>query len=226
MGQGGFGRFVAVGVLFTVALVWASCGTSNDQGISFRALAWVVPDEGGEVDLEDPTFDQGTIFALGCSDFTPIQFKLVVLENVMAQGINVQRVDLQYRIPGGALNLPPTAWPGGIRLGPASGSEGTGVNLGAAKGFLRADPLTPQQADFLNQNRNKLPDLPFRLIVIATGIGVADNGDVFETNEITYPVDLVDDEAFCGPDVNPPTEPGQDPPVVNPTPTAVPIDEP
>jgi hypothetical protein len=228
MGQGGFGRFVAVGILLIVALVWVSCGTSNDQGISFRAIGWIVPDEGGEIDLENPTIDEGATgpfaFALGCD--SGVFAKFIVLENQMAQGINLQRVDLGYRVPGGALNVPATSYSVGARLGPASGQEGGNDFFSAPRIAVRADPISHQQGEFLNQNRNKLPDLPFRLIVVARGVGIADTGDVFETNEITYPVDVVDDEAFCDDAVNPPTTPGQDPPVVEPTPTEVPIDEP
>jgi hypothetical protein len=225
MGQGGFGRFVAVGLLLTAALVWGSCGTSNDQGVSFRALAWIVPDETGEVDLEDPSFDQGTTIDLGCTQ--GVTGKLVVLENVLLQGINVQRIDLGYRIPGGALNLPATAFPVSVRLGPSSGSESDVPLLGAPRAAVRADPLSPQQMEFLSQNQNKLPQRPFRIIVLATGIGVADSGDVFETNELTYPIDVVDDEAFCGPGVVPSTTPGGGgTPVPSPTGTPIPITTP
>ena len=225
MGQGGFGRVVAVVLFLAAGLVWVNCGTSNDQGISFRALAWIVPDEDGEVDLEDPTFDHGATgpfaFALGCDQ--GVFLKLVVLENVMVQGINVQRIDLGYRIPGGSLNLPATSYPVSTRLQPSSGQEGDeNPPISATRAAVRADPLSHQQAEFLNQNRNKLPQLPFRIIVLARGVGIADNGDEFKTNELTYPIDVVDDEAFCDDSVNPPTQPGQDPPGASPTPAPTP----
>ena len=229
MGQGGFGRIAAASLLLAAAVAWVNCGTSNDQGISFRALAFIVPDEQGEIDLEDPTFDQGATgpfaFALGCE--AGVTLKFLVLENLMFQGINLQRIDLGYRIPGGALNLPATSYPVAARLGPSSGQEGNNPPISAPRLAARADPLSPQQAEFLNQNRNKLPQLPFRMIVLARGIGVADSGDVFETNEVTYPIDVVDDEAFCGPGVVPSTTPGAGAtPVPSPTSTPIPISTP
>jgi hypothetical protein len=229
MGQGGFGRIAAVGLLLAAALGGASCGTSNDQGISFRALAFVVPDENGEIDLENPLVDQGRVVGLACN-FPADNF--AVLENLLIQGIQVQRLDLGYRIPGGSLNLPATGSPVSLRLGPSSGQDGGTPVLGAPRGFARAALLTPQQIEFLNQNRNRLPELPFRMIVTARAVGVADSGDVFITNEITYPIDVIDDE-ICGQPGEQPVpgpDPGSDPeatvppfqtPAPNPQPTPI-----
>lgn len=222
MGQGGFGRFVAVGVLLAAILGGVSCGTSNDQGISFRSIGFFQPDDSGEIDEEDPQGDLGQAQALGCTAGFISSF--IGLENNMVQGINVQRVDLGYRIPGGSLNLERASEPFSQRLGPSSGQE-----TSEPRAFGEIFLLSPQQLEFLNQNRNRLPEPPFRLIVTAEAVGTADSGDTFRTNEVTYPIDLLDDDDCLlpgeqpTPDLDPPSDPE---PTVAPFQTPTPLTQP
>jgi hypothetical protein len=236
MGQGGFGGFAAVGLLLTAALGGASCGTSNDQGISFRALGFFVDPEQGSVvtpvdgdddtpggvviiDTESAAPDPGAVTPLAFECTALIRTALGV-ENTLIQGIRVERIELGYRIPGASINLPSVGFPVGHRLGPSSGQEA----FNDPRGFYYVVVISPPQLEFLNQNRNRLPELPFTMTVLATAVGVADSGDVFRTQETPYQITFLDD-IDCFPQPGEQPIPGGDP-GSNPQPTVAPFQTP
>lgn len=182
MGKGrSFGKFAAV-VAVTLALSWAAaCGTSNDQGISFRIIGFAS-------DATGSTGQVGQSVPLACTD---VVFTAVGVENNLIQGIRVDRVDMSYVIPAGQLQVPNDTVGIGVRLGPSSGQEPNNP----PSAFVEFPIVGGQIVEFLNDNRNRLPELPFRMIAIVRAVGVTDGGDIFRTNEARYTIDWLDDEA-------------------------------
>lgn len=188
MGKGRyFGRLVAVAAV-VAAVGLGGCGTSNDQGISFRAIGW----------FEDGTAsagDTGDAIDINTDDTVPsdddgdgeLDGGFLGLENNMLQGINVERVDLSYVVSGSSLNIPSDAFPLSVRLGPASGQEQS-----SPRGFFQIIIVSPQTIEFLDQNRSRLPEFPFTLVARASAIGVTDSGDPFRTNTISFTVIVQD----------------------------------
>src|SRR6266481_7355814 len=99
MGKGRIFGSVAAFALMLTAAVWYGCGSSNDQGISFRALGFFTSgamdtgDAGGCASLQDTTVFPKPGDERG----------FLGLENNLVQGINVNRVDLSYHINGATL---------------------------------------------------------------------------------------------------------------------------
>jgi hypothetical protein len=200
MGKGRFfGSIAGFAVVVLLASYWGGCGTSNDQGISFRALGFF-SDTTGE------TGESGRSTPLACTDRVEAA---IGLENVMIQGIQVERVQMTYRIAGSSLQMQPSQEAISGRLGPSSGQEPSNP----PRGFFDVLVLSDAQIDFLDQNRSQLPEFPFRLIATAQGVGTTDSGDVFFTNKVSYTVDFLDDDACGGTDGTPTGE-------ETPTPTA------
>lgn len=181
MGKGRFfGSSVALVALVLAASWWGGCGTSNDQGISFRAIGFFQDGQGTKGDT-------GQFVPLAC---TPPVLSFIGLQNNMVQGIETQRVDLSYRVTGGSLSIPNNSEALALRLGPSSSQEPDN----APKAFAQITMVNGQLLDFLNRNRNRLPDLPFTMIVNATAVGVTDSGDEIVTNRIGWPVDFQTDD--------------------------------
>ncbi|MGH7855861.1 MAG: hypothetical protein ACREQY_00915 [Candidatus Binatia bacterium] len=183
MGKGRFfGRLAAAAAVFILTVGGSGgCGNANDQGISFRALGFFADSEGD-------VGDAGQSSPLGCSD--PLT-SAIGLENNMAQGINVERVDLQFRVSGSNLAIPNHSEAVSTRLGPASGQEAS-----EPRSFIEIFVAPANIIQFLNDNRNQLPELPFEMVVLATGVGTSDAGDNFRTNRIGYQISWLGDE-FC-----------------------------
>jgi hypothetical protein len=51
--------------------------------------------------------------------------------------------------------------------------------------------VPPDVIAFLNQNQNLLPPFPFSMNVVMTITAVSDSGDSFDTNEVTYGVQVI-----------------------------------
>ena len=205
MGKGRyFGSVAAAGVLVVAAAWWSGCGKSNDQGISFRAVGFFADPEGTVGDagrcasLEEP-FLPADADNDGQRDGGFLQ-----LQNNLVQGLQVERVDITYRISGGSLALPTDSFPVSRRLGPSSGQEPNNPPTGTTQILL----VSPQVMELLRNSPNQLPPTPFTLIVNARAVGISDAGDTFETNRVAYTVLLGDDENGCA--------------IPTPVPTAVP----
>src|SRR5204863_9172755 len=99
------------------------------------------------------------------------------LENNMNQGINLDHVDLSYHVNGSSLAIPNDVFALSARLGPASGQEAN-----SPKVFQQIAIVAPNIMSFINDNRSRLPQPPFSMVVLVTAVGTADSGDTFRTN--------------------------------------------
>lgn len=186
MGKGRFfGSIAALAALVLVASWWGGCGRSNNQGISFRALGFFADGTG-------TTGDTGRNVSLSLDREVPNDVDgdgkadggFLGLENNMLQGIQVQRVDLSYRVTGASISIPNDSYGLSERLGPSSNQE---TNNPAIK-FSQIVIVSPAIFQFINDNRNQFPQPPFSMIATAVGVGVTDSGDPFFTNRVNYEV--------------------------------------
>jgi hypothetical protein len=187
MGKGRIFGSIAVLAFIIAAASWSACGSSNDQGVSFRSLGYFTDSTGTAAqpstcasltnDQQVPTLS---------ADGTP-NGGFLGLQNSMLQGINLDFVDLSYRVNGSSLSIPPDVFALGGRLGPANGSESS-----PPTNFFPVVIVSPAIMQFLNQNRNRLPQPPFSMVVFTTATGTADNGDVFTTQTVNFQVNFVD----------------------------------
>jgi hypothetical protein len=192
MGKGRIFGSIAILASIVAAVAWSGCGSSNDQGISFRSLGYfadstgTVSETGTCASLTNDT-QVPTISADGTQNGG-----FLGLQNSMFQGINLNFVNLSYQVSGSSLSIPRDVFALGGRLGPANGSESNGPT-----GFFQIVIVSPAIMEFLNQNRNRLPQPPFSMVVFTTATGTADNGDVFTTQTVNFQVNFVDNT--CAP---------------------------
>ena len=183
MGKGRIFGSIALLLCIVAAASWSGCGNSNDQGISFRALGFFFDDTGA-------VGQAGTCASLSDTQVIPASADeggFIGLENNMNQGINLDHVDLSYHVNGSNLAINNDVFAVSSRLGPASGQESS-----APKIFQQIVIVSPNIMSFLNDNRSRLPQPPFSMVVTATAVGVADSGDRFRTNRVTFQVLFTD----------------------------------
>lgn len=190
----------------------AGCGSgggsgSNDQGVALRfsgvfqeTREQVAPAADQLPTAEEAFGDTGGTVILGVTTTVPgdinadgdLDGGFLGLENNMDQSVNVQRVDVEIFIPGALLNNPVVTdvVPLAISM-PAAAVDDDGVRVPsktfAQSIFVRSDVLA-----FLNQNQTLLPDPPFDMTVVMTITAISDSGDTFETNEISFPVRVLE----------------------------------
>src|SRR5881397_3932368 len=123
MGKGRIFGSIAVLACIVAAASWIACGTSNDQGVSFRSLGYFTDSTG-------TTGQSGTCASLTNDTQVPTvnadgtsNGGFLGLQNSMFQGINLDFVNLSYRVNGSSLSIPPDVFALGGRLGPANNSE-------------------------------------------------------------------------------------------------------
>jgi hypothetical protein len=184
MGTGRIFGSIAIFVSIVALATWGGCGgSSNNQGVSFRSLGFFTDSTG-------TTGESGTCASLRDSTVIPppsttgtgLDGGFLGLQNSMiSQGINVDHVNLSYFINGSSLAIPNDVFALSVRLGPAGGAEASTV-------FSQIVIVSPQIFKFLNDNSNRLPDLPFTMVATATAVGTADSGDVFTTNRSSFQV--------------------------------------
>jgi len=179
MGKGRI--FGSIGVLALIAVVasWAGCGSSNDQGVSFRALGFFVPSTGGG--STSPQGDTGRCVSL--RDETIVTSALGLQNGMVGQGISLGYVNLSYHVSGSSL-----AFPGDVAalagyLGPANGQT-----TNPSTGYFEIPVVSPAIFKFVNDNTSRLPPLPFSMVATASAIGTADSGDNFQTNSVNYEI--------------------------------------
>lgn len=184
MGKGRIFGSVAAFALVLVAATWNGCGSTNDQGISFRALGFFADGDGDVGDTgrcaslrDDTTIPQPTEEGF--------QGMFLGIENVLVQGINVNRVDLSYRINGANLTVPNDVYALSTRLGPSSGQEPNPPRV-----FSQITLVSAPIMQFLNDNSSRLPDLPFTMTAFAEVVGTTDAGDEFRTNRVSYQIEF------------------------------------
>ncbi len=186
MGTGRIFGSIAIFASIVALATWSGCGGggSNDQGVSFRALGFFQDGTGSAGDtgrcasLRDTTNIPNDLDGDGTLDGA-----FLGLQNSMLQGVNVDHVNLSYRINGSNLAIPNDVFPLAIRLGPVNNAE---PNPPTA--FSQIFVVGPAIMKFINDNSSRLPDLPFTLVASATAVGTADNSDDFSANRVTYPV--------------------------------------
>lgn len=202
MGKGRiFGSIAAVSLIAVMA-AWSGCGTSNDQGISFRSLGFFADDTGATGDAgRCASLRDDTIIPNDTDGDGTLDGGFLGLQNNMVQGINLDRVELTYHINGASLAIPSDVFALSARLGPSSGQESSASTI-----FSQIIIVSPAIFKFLNDNSSRLPDLPFSLVVTATAVGTSDSGDVFSTNRSTYEVAFT---ALSGGCVIPTPTPGE-----------------
>jgi hypothetical protein len=183
MGKGRIFGSIALLLCIVAAASWSGCGNSNDQGISFRSLGFFFSNS-----IADG--QSGTCASLCDTQTIPASADgggFLGLENNMNQGINLDHVDLSYHVNGSSLAIPNDVFALAGRLGPASGQESS-----PPQQFIQIIIVSPNIMSFLNDNRSRLPQPPFSMVVLATAVGVADSGDKFRTNRVTFQVLFTD----------------------------------
>jgi len=200
-------RAVVVAAAAWVAI--AGCGSgggSNDNGVSFRALGvfqeiqeQVAPAADTLPTKDNHPGDTGRTISLSRTSTIPNDVNgdgdfdggFLGIENQLeSQRINVQGVNVSIFIPGARLQNPvATDFVAlSITLGPAKVAEGeTASNLAFAQTLF----VGPDIMAFLNQNQTLLPSTPFTMNIVMRITGIDDAGDTFESNEITYTVDVL-----------------------------------
>src|SRR5262249_26357573 len=168
MGKGRIFGSVAVFAFIVAAASWSACGSSNDQGISFRSLGYFADSTGtvGQTgtcasltnDTQVPTVNSDGTFNGG----------FLGLQNSMLQGINLDFANLSYRVNGSSLSIPSDVFALGGRLGPANNSESS-----PPTSFNQILIVSPAIIQFLNQNRSRLPQTPVSTLVVKTATGTA-----------------------------------------------------
>src|SRR2546423_1538134 len=114
MGKGRIFGSIALLLCIVAAASWSGCGNSNDQGISFRALGFFFSQS-----ISDG--QSGTCASLSDTQVIPSSADgggFLGLENNMNQGINLDHVDLSYRVNGSSLTIPNDVFALAGRLGP------------------------------------------------------------------------------------------------------------
>lgn len=190
----------------------AGCGSgggsgSNDQGVAlrfsgvFQETQEQVAPAADQFPTDEEAFGDtgGTVF-LGVTTTVPtdnnsdgdLDGGFLGLENNLDQSVNVQTVKVEIFIPGALLNNPVVtdSVPLSISLPPAVTDE-DGVRT-TSKSFSQTIFVRPDVMAFLNQNQTLLPDPPFDMTVVMTITAISDSGDSFETNEISFPVRVLE----------------------------------
>jgi hypothetical protein len=181
-------------------------GGSNDNGVALRfsgvfqeTQEQVAPAADRFPDAENAVGDTGGTVFLGVSTTVPGDGNLdgdldggfLGLENSLDQNVNVQNVQVEIFIPGALLNNPVVtdSVPLAISLPPA-GVDEDGLRT-PSKSFSQTIFVRPDVLAFLSQNQTLLPELPFDMTVVMTITAISDSGDSFDTNEISFPVQVL-----------------------------------
>ena len=194
MGKGRFFGSIGFLALIVVAAAWVGCGSSNDQGVSFRALGFftdgtgTTQDTGRCVSLQDDTIVPNDQDGDGTLDggFLGLQ------NGMVGQGILLNFVNLSYHVNGSSLAIPNDVYALAGYLGPANGQT---TNPSTA--FVQIVIVSPAIFKFLNDNASRLPDPPFSMVATAAAVGTADSGTDFTTNTVNYQVEFAAQSGGC-----------------------------
>lgn len=200
-----FKKVLLVGFGISALLGCGSSGSSNDQGVSFTLYgmfqdnACTTGFSGGAIQLSTDTESNGSgvgaLASLG-------------LQNNMAQGIRTRRVYLSYFVEGSDLQPPPTSQALGLFLGPGFDTPNSSLpdtvqalpNVGCGQFEL----VPPEILSYLNLNRSRFPELPYKMSVQVTVSGIGTAGDEIITNVLDVPLEVVEDNIIA------PTPGGED----------------
>jgi len=184
----------SVVALVAFNLIGCGGGTSNNQGTSFTFLGWF-----------DPTDTDQNLLGLSTtlSGSPGIAVGAVGLQNnLVGQIIRVQRLEHEFYIPGATEQPPSTAFPLGVVLLSPVGEEGEPGTNSSLPGTLTGDGnvvyaesyvVPPEIMEWINLNRNSLPEPPFTMNVISRAYGVTSAGDVMYSNDMAFSVTFLPD---------------------------------
>lgn len=215
-------RFIwalAIGALISVTASVIGCGSAsnNDQGVSFSALGFFSEAPESEDDL--PPGQIGATTTLSNSTETGAEFGgaiftfLGLQNNLSSQFIRVERIFMSYHVSGASQQPPSTSIAHSYILAPpqVTGGEGedtsgdspfdstlppsfNGENTVGSMGFGQF-PIVPLEViEWLNFNRNSLPELPFNMTIDVYARGVTSAGDSLETNTVSFVVNFTPDQ--------------------------------
>lgn len=199
-------RILMVAACLTLAACGGGGGGSNDNGVSLRfsgvfqeTQEQVAPAADTFPTVDEAVGDTGTFVILGETTTVPTDHNgdgdldggFLGLENNMDQSVNVQNVQVQLYIPGAKLSNPVVtdSVPMPISLPPAAVDD-QGART-PSKSYSQVVFVRPDVLAFLAANQNLLPKPPFDMTVVMTITAIADTGDSFDTNEVSYPVTVV-----------------------------------
>lgn len=204
---------ITAGIATTLA-----CGSAsnNDQGVSFTALGWAVPDDEG-VCVIPPLYVTAAVISLSGGISAEGYFSsygtficFAVRNNMTSQGIRADRMYYSFHVPGASEQPPSTSVPFTAVLNPISTGDAaatddelaaTGLNIGAQL-------LPPQILEWMNLNRGSLPEPPFTVEGTYYVSGITTAGDRLDSNVVNMNFVVTEDNII------PPTEgPGDTPPV-------------
>ena len=181
-------------------------GSSNDQGTSFLALGWYTVDENDEiVPVSNVTTQLAVDAPILAADGLAADGKqyslLIGLENRLSQQfIRVTRVDCSYDAVGASVPIPDDSVTQSFVLGATDTTDDGFADSDIVRPqaiFMSVPLITTDVFAFINVNRNSFPELPFYMTVTCSAVGVAQSGDVLETNPVSMSVLLVDTAECC-----------------------------
>lgn len=200
-------RILTLAACIALAGCGGGGGGSNDNGVALRfsgvfqeTQEQVAPAADQLPDDEEAFGDTGGTVLLGVTTTVPadnnadgdLDGGFLGLENNLDQSVNVQTVKVEIFIPGALLNNPVVtdSVPLAISLPPAAVDD-DGVRT-PSKSFSQTIFVRSDVLAFINQNQTLLPDPPFDMTVVMTITAISDSGDSFDTNEISFPVRVVE----------------------------------
>lgn len=198
-------RMLMMAACFTLASCGGGGGGSNDNGVALRFTGvfqetqeQVAPAADRFPDAETHNGDTGTFIILGETTTVPSDHNgdgdldggFLGVENNLDQSVNIQNVHVEIFIPGAKLHNPVVtdSVPLPISL-PAATVDDQGVRTPSST-FAQTVFVRPDVLAFLAANQNLLPTLPFDMTVVMTITAISDSGDSFDTNEISYAVNV------------------------------------
>jgi len=198
-----------VSLILILGLLSGGCGNGggNDQGISFRAVGLfrgerqesrcqvptidnAITDESAGLPLDSVFLNPG--FPNSDNTLTSCRAFLLLENNLFNQAVVVDRIEIEYEIPGARISVPATDFPTGLRLLPANADPKTPNPFGKVNiVFAQLDgQLVPSRVvSFLRQNQPSLPALPYVMIIHIRARGRTDNGETMVSNETRYTIE-------------------------------------
>lgn len=207
------GKLLAATLLVGGTLA-AGCGSvsNNDQGTSFLGIGYFA-DTAGSTGLSGANVLLGSdvsqisgVQGIAGGSNVPIQsdgsqFAVVMgVENRLAtQFLRVVRIDCSYDIPGASITIPDDSYNVSLVI-KATGDaldDPSQPTINGTAGYIQYNILSTDLFSYLNVNRNSLPALPFRMTATCHAVGVSQAGDVFEANELVFPITMVEAASCC-----------------------------
>ncbi len=198
-----------VGLLLLGLMTACGGGGNNDQGIVFTATGvFRGPEaiEDGQIRCQEPTVQNAiidTAFTLDISrtiDFPdrnnpladPCGGYIGLQNNLATQSILVSEVAFHYEIPGAAIAIPTHSVSTGLRINSASSTaEASSGQSNLVFAEMVGQIIPAQMINFLNQNANLLPAVPYTLNVFMMAQGQADSGANYTSNELGYTITII-----------------------------------